>query len=58
MGMVVALNPFVWDRPLDDPSKIIGMDAFANQLARASLASLRLHLSIRAPAASALRWSA
>jgi hypothetical protein len=28
-----ALNPFVWDRPLDDPSKIIGMDAFANQVA-------------------------
>jgi len=28
-----ALNPFVWDRPLDDPSKIIGMDAFANRVA-------------------------
>jgi hypothetical protein len=28
-----ALNPFIWDRPLDDPSKIIGMDAFANQVA-------------------------
>jgi len=27
------LNPFVWDRPLDDPSKIIGMDSFANQVA-------------------------
>ena len=31
--MTGALNPFVWDRPLDDPSKIIGMDAFANQVA-------------------------
>jgi len=28
-----ALNPFIWDRPLDDPSKIIGMEAFANQVA-------------------------
>jgi hypothetical protein len=28
-----ALNPFVWDRPLDDPSKIIGMEAFANRVA-------------------------
>jgi hypothetical protein len=28
-----ALNPFIWDRPLDDPSKIIGMDAFANRVA-------------------------
>jgi hypothetical protein len=28
-----VLNPFVWDRPLDDPSKIIGMEAFANQVA-------------------------
>jgi energy-coupling factor transporter ATP-binding protein EcfA2 len=28
-----ALNPFIWDRPLDDPSKIIGMDAFANHVA-------------------------
>jgi hypothetical protein len=27
------LNPFVWDRPLDDPSKIIGMDSFANKVA-------------------------
>lgn len=31
--MAAALNPFVWDRPLDDPSKIIGMDAFAHQVA-------------------------
>jgi hypothetical protein len=31
--MVTALNPFIWDRPLDDPSKIIGMEAFANQVA-------------------------
>lgn len=28
-----ALNPFVWDRPLDDPSKIVGMDAFAHRVA-------------------------
>src|SRR6185312_5570592 len=28
-----ALNPFVWDRPLDDPAKIVGMDAFAHQIA-------------------------
>lgn len=27
------LNPFVWDRPLDDPRKIVGMEAFANQVA-------------------------
>ena len=31
--MSTALNPFVWDRPLDDPAKIVGMDAFANQVA-------------------------
>jgi AAA domain len=31
--MTGALNPFIWDRPLDDPSKIIGMDAFARQVA-------------------------
>jgi hypothetical protein len=31
--MTAVLNPFVWDRPLDDPSKIIGMDAFANRVA-------------------------
>lgn len=31
--MTTALNPFVWDRPLDDPAKIVGMDAFANQVA-------------------------
>lgn len=31
--MASALNPFIWDRPLDDPSKIIGMDAFANHVA-------------------------
>jgi hypothetical protein len=29
----VALNPFIWDRPLDDPSKIVGMEPFANQIA-------------------------
>ncbi len=27
------LNPFIWDRPLDDPSKIVGMEAFANRVA-------------------------
>jgi AAA domain len=32
-AMTSALNPFIWDRPIDDPSKIIGMDAFANQVA-------------------------
>ena len=31
--MNMALNPFIWDRPLDDPSKIVGMEAFANQVA-------------------------
>jgi hypothetical protein len=31
--MSTALNPFIWDRPLDDPSKIVGMEAFANQVA-------------------------
>jgi hypothetical protein len=31
--MASALNPFIWDRPLDDPSKIVGMDAFAHQVA-------------------------
>jgi uncharacterized protein len=29
----VALNPFIWDRPLDDPSKIVGMDDFAREVA-------------------------
>jgi uncharacterized protein len=29
----MALNPFVWDRPLDDPSKIVGMDDFARDVA-------------------------
>ncbi len=29
----MALNPFIWDRPLDDPAKIVGMEAFANQIA-------------------------
>ncbi len=28
-----ALNPFIWDRPLDDPAKIIGMEAFAHRVA-------------------------
>lgn len=31
--MTGALNPFIWDRPLDDPSKIIGMEAFAHKVA-------------------------
>jgi D-serine deaminase-like pyridoxal phosphate-dependent protein len=30
---VSALNPFVWDRPIDDTSKIVGMDAFASEMA-------------------------
>ena len=29
----MALDPFVWDRPIDDPSKIIGMEGFAHQVA-------------------------
>jgi|SRR5580693_1116794 hypothetical protein len=29
----MALNPFVWDRPLDDPTKIVGMDDFARDIA-------------------------
>jgi uncharacterized protein len=29
----MALNPFVWDRPLDDPAKIVGMDDFARDVA-------------------------
>jgi hypothetical protein len=31
--VATVLNPFIWDRPLDDPAKIVGMDAFANQVA-------------------------
>jgi hypothetical protein len=31
--MPSALNPFIWDRPVDDPAKIVGMDAFANRVA-------------------------
>lgn len=31
--MAAALNPFVWDRPLDDPAKIVGMEAFAHHVA-------------------------
>lgn len=30
---MAVLNPFIWDRPLDDPAKIIGMEAFAHQVA-------------------------
>jgi hypothetical protein len=29
----MAVNPFIWDRPLDDPAKIVGMDGFARQVA-------------------------
>jgi hypothetical protein len=28
-----VLNPFIWDRPIDDPAKIIGMEAFAHEVA-------------------------
>jgi energy-coupling factor transporter ATP-binding protein EcfA2 len=31
--MATPLNPFIWDRPLDDPSKIVGMEGFANKVA-------------------------
>lgn len=31
--MPAVLNPFVWDRPLDDPTKIVGMEPFANEVA-------------------------
>ncbi len=31
--MTVHLNPFIWDRPLDDPAKIVGMDGFAHEVA-------------------------
>ena len=30
---MAALNPFVWGRPIDDTSKIVGMDAFASEMA-------------------------
>ena len=29
----MALNPFIWDRPLDNPSKIVGMEPFAHEVA-------------------------
>jgi hypothetical protein len=29
----MAVNPFILDRPLDDPAKIVGMDAFAHEVA-------------------------
>jgi hypothetical protein len=29
----MAVNPFVWGRPLDDVSKIVGMDGFAREVA-------------------------
>src|SRR5581483_3440687 len=31
--VIAALNPFVWDRPLDDPAKIVGMEGFAHSVA-------------------------
>ncbi len=31
--MALTLNPFIWDRPIDDPSKIVGMEAFAHEVA-------------------------
>lgn len=31
--MPPTLNPFIWDRPVDDPTKIVGMDAFAHEVA-------------------------
>lgn len=31
----MAVNPFVWSRPLDDPAKIVGMDGFAHEVALA-----------------------
>lgn len=30
---MAQLNPFVWDRPIDDPSKIVGMEPFAHEVA-------------------------
>lgn len=32
-SLAMALNPFIWDRPIDDPAKIIGMEAFAHEVA-------------------------
>ncbi len=29
----MALNPFIWDRPIDDTAKIVGMEPFAHQVA-------------------------
>jgi hypothetical protein len=29
----MALNPFIWTQPLDDPAKIVGMDGFARDVA-------------------------
>jgi hypothetical protein len=31
--VAATLNPFIWDRPLDDPAKIVGMEGFAHQVA-------------------------
>jgi tRNA A37 threonylcarbamoyladenosine biosynthesis protein TsaE len=40
----MALNPFVWDRPLEDPSKIVGMDDFAREVALILKASTNVAL--------------
>jgi len=29
-----TVNPFSWDRPIDDPAKIVGMEPFAHEVAR------------------------
>ncbi|MDQ6607532.1 MAG: ATP-binding protein [Actinomycetota bacterium] len=29
----MAVNPFVWTQPLEDPAKIVGMDAFSREVA-------------------------
>jgi hypothetical protein len=29
----MSVNPFIWTQPLDDPAKIVGMDAFARDVA-------------------------
>lgn len=33
MSRVAALNPFIWDRPIEDVSKIVGMEPFAHEIA-------------------------
>lgn len=29
----MAINPFIWDRPIDDPQNVTGMDGFAEEVA-------------------------